>query len=553
MARNKGPKPTPFSYLLIRWLFRAVLKVFYGTIVIENEEYLPKPGEACIVCANHVNSLTDAILLMTASKDFLRMTAKSTQFGRKSFTSWLIENSGALPLQRKMDVAEGVHIDNSGVMDKLYKALEDGDAICLFPEGMSRYRPSMMPLKTGVARIISEVLTRKRDDPNYEITLLTCSITYMNRQHFRSDVLLSFNPPIKFTPQECQNLIAPVDFSNIKKLTNFMATQISAGTLDSPSWDVIRTAKTAAKIYAPLGTKMTLGDYVRVVRVFIEGFKKTGKGWTQTRERSLSWDQPDKPILEETGLQDESPGPTISSRDRRKQAEEIDKLAKDLETYQKELVKLGIKDERIKAGPLSRYSILLRLFTRTTWLVVLLMLSCPGLILWSPVFAMTIWSSSRLKKSGPQDDVWDEIAQHKLLVGLFTGCCVWFATVLFTFPIGFLTFFLVPAAMWMSLRFLEDAIADFRAANGLTTLLRIGPAGVIELAKVREGLYNRVRALAVNTLSLPADPEKYFKERGGREKGRVRGPWESGTKYFSIKRRRKRDWDEILRIWPHDE
>lgn len=51
--------------------------------------------------------------------------------------------------------------------------------MCLFPEGMSRYRPALSPLKTGVARIVSEVLTRRRDDPDFEITLLTCSITYM--------------------------------------------------------------------------------------------------------------------------------------------------------------------------------------------------------------------------------------------------------------------------------------------------------------------------------------------------------------------------------------
>ena len=32
-------------------------------------------------------------------------------------------------------------------------------------------------------------------------------------------------------------------------------------------------AKLAARIYAPLGTGMSLGDYVRVVRTFLEAFK----------------------------------------------------------------------------------------------------------------------------------------------------------------------------------------------------------------------------------------------------------------------------------------
>ena len=36
---------------------------------------------------------------------------------------------------------------------------------------------------------------------------------------------------------------------------------------------IIRTSKLAAQIYAPLGTTMSLGDYVRVCRTFIEVFK----------------------------------------------------------------------------------------------------------------------------------------------------------------------------------------------------------------------------------------------------------------------------------------
>ena len=52
-----------------------------------------------------------------------------------------------------------------------------------------------------------------------------------------------------------------------------MHQQISSGTLDAPSWRLIRIAKLAARIYAPLGTTMTLGDYVRVVRTFLEAFK----------------------------------------------------------------------------------------------------------------------------------------------------------------------------------------------------------------------------------------------------------------------------------------
>ena len=46
--------------------------------------------------------------------------------------------------------------------------------------------------------------------------------------------------------------------------------------MDSPSWNLVRIAKLAARVYAPLGTRMSLGDYVRVERAFLEAFKTSG-------------------------------------------------------------------------------------------------------------------------------------------------------------------------------------------------------------------------------------------------------------------------------------
>jgi len=68
-----------------------------------------------------------------------------------------------------------------------------------------------------------------------------------------------------------------VDFANIRALTSTVQEKICSGALNSPSWDLIRTAKLAARMYAPLGTMMTLGDYVRIIRSFLEAFKTVQK------------------------------------------------------------------------------------------------------------------------------------------------------------------------------------------------------------------------------------------------------------------------------------
>lgn len=262
---------------------------------------------------------------------------------------------------------------------------------------------------------------------------------------------------------------------------------ISSGTIDAPSWDLVRSAKLASRMYAPLGTRMSLGDHVRLTRTFSEALKAS-----------------EHPHEHGADLEIQSGH----------------------KNYQDRLVRLGIKDDRIRR-PLTRRTILLRTCIRLLWSLFLFIISIPGLILWTPVFLTTFYAVHNFKKSGP----------------------IWDTSIMLTLPFASFTAVVVPLLMWITLRWLEDAIAAFRAFTALTRLLRVGEATAREMRDVREDLYAKVKDLAVGTLGLPEDPEKHFMERGGREKGRVRGKLESGAKYFSVRRRRKRDWNETLRLY----
>ncbi|KAG7098823.1 hypothetical protein E1B28_000727 [Marasmius oreades] len=524
--RRPGPTPTPWSYWLIRLLFKFVLKIFYGTIVVENTHLIPEDGFPCIVCANHSNSLTDALLLVTSipskKRKMLRLTAKSTQFGKKTFTSWLIENAGTVPIQRKRDF-EGQEVDNTEVMHHLMKALEVGDAVCLFPEGFSRYHPTIAPFKTGVARLVSDVLSKNRSHSDFKISILTCSITYMHRQHFRSDVLVTFHEPMVFTPKDNPELLKPVDYNVIRDLTAQMHQQISHGTLDSPSWGLVRTSKLAARIYAPLGTRMSLGDHVRVVRTFLDAFKTVRK----KRDQSLVQQEDDQHNID----------PSF-----------ISELETDLKAYQDQLEKCGIKDDRIRREILPRRTIIYRMILRLTWASFLLIISMPGLLLSLPVYVVTFYAVRNFKKTGPVFDTYDEIAQYKLIYGLISGVAVWVIGVLATLPFVLITSLLIPALMWMTLRWIEDAVSSFRSFTALGRLFLIGKDTLKEMYDQRKELHGRIMDMAI-ALDLPANPEEYFAQAGGKQKGRVQGLWESKAKYFSIRRRRKRDWNETLRLY----
>ena len=84
-----------------------------------------------------------------------------------------------------------------------------------------------------------------------------------------------------------------------------MHQQISQGTLSATSWMLIRNAKLAANIYAPLGTEMSLGNYVRIVRTFLEAFRLAeaakkgdfGKGSASEGEAEGTMERLDEKII----------------------------------------------------------------------------------------------------------------------------------------------------------------------------------------------------------------------------------------------------------------
>ncbi|CAE6457764.1 unnamed protein product [Rhizoctonia solani] len=581
MSQAKKPdiKPTPWAYFFVRsGLYvggeklpphavlatqQFVLKVFYGTIVVENEHFIPSNGEAC-------NSLTDALVLVASV---------SSKFGKPTFQSWLIESAGTLPIKRRKDHAEG-QADNTVVMEALVKALTEGDAICLFPEGMSRYHPSVAPMKTGVARIASDVLTQQKDNPDFRLTLLTCSITYMHREHFRSDVLVSFNPPLQLDPKTHSGLLncPPNEPSTtqhaVRSLTTFLYDQITQGTITAPSWKIIRTAKAAARIYVPLGTGMGLGDWVRVVGRFAGEAGFGGVGKIRSRKSSLHSSAPNAEKSRIAGAQWQPGSPEeeniVEKIEPSSVSDEfVETLAQDVQLYQTHLERLGLKDFRVlQYNTLSRRRIASRILIRMPLILVLVTLALPGLVLWLPVFATVSYFTKKHKQTGPVWDTYDEISQTKLIYGLAAGTITWLSVCIITLPFASATALFVPGIMWMTLRWTEDLVAGVRSIVALTRLLLVGKPEMNKTLLWREDIHARIMELATERLELPANPEKFFSTKsspgprwdtkGGADKGRTQGLWARGARYFSLRRRRKRDWNETMRWYdqtylPEDE
>ncbi len=141
----------PAASRLWRALARFLAGLFYRRVEVAGLERVPPTGPL-IVAANHQQGLMDGILLTAALPRRLRPIAKAPLF-RYPVIGQLARLSGAIPVHRRQDLGGG-SVDNEAMFSAAWQALGRGEALLIFPEGMSQGEPALMPLRTGTARLL---------------------------------------------------------------------------------------------------------------------------------------------------------------------------------------------------------------------------------------------------------------------------------------------------------------------------------------------------------------------------------------------------------------
>ena len=130
---------------LVGWLATVIAHVFYRVDVIG----APPASGPLLLLPNHPNALLDpAIVIATAGRP-VRFLAKSTLF--RGGSGLLMRAAGAIPVYRKQDAIQLRRNDET--FAAVDAALARGEAICLFPEGISHSSGMLEPLRTGAARM----------------------------------------------------------------------------------------------------------------------------------------------------------------------------------------------------------------------------------------------------------------------------------------------------------------------------------------------------------------------------------------------------------------
>ena len=111
-------------------------------------EHLPATGPGVVV-SNHV-SFVDALVLAAASRRPLRFVMDHTIF-RLPVLSFVFRTARAIPIAPRKEDPE--------LLERAYaeigRALDDGDLVCIFPEGRITTTGEMNPFRPGIERILA--------------------------------------------------------------------------------------------------------------------------------------------------------------------------------------------------------------------------------------------------------------------------------------------------------------------------------------------------------------------------------------------------------------
>lgn len=145
------------------------------------------PSGAVLILPNHPNALLDPAVVWATSGRHIRFLAKSTLFDGP--LKPLLVAAGAIPVYRRIDQA-GDTSENARTFATVAAALAVGEAICLFPEGVSHSTGRLQPLRTGAAR-----MALAAEAVGTRVAVVPVGLNFDRKTTFRSRVTVMYGEP----------------------------------------------------------------------------------------------------------------------------------------------------------------------------------------------------------------------------------------------------------------------------------------------------------------------------------------------------------------------
>jgi len=229
-------------YQVMRWLLGLALGFYFRRIERFHAERVPPAGPV-LLTANHPNSVTDPFVIGAALPRKVNFMA-TVQMFRFAPLKWLLTRCGVIPVNRVQDDPRGMR----SVMDTfeaVYRALERGEAVALFPEGITHDDPQLKEVKTGAARMALEL--EHRHGGKLGLQIVPVGLTFSAKELYRSDALVNFGEPIR-----AADFLADYETSRkecIRRLTHEIEMRIQALILHIPNLEQARIVAAVKRLY----------------------------------------------------------------------------------------------------------------------------------------------------------------------------------------------------------------------------------------------------------------------------------------------------------------
>lgn len=202
------------------------------------------PDGPVLVIANHPNSLMDGLVIMKSSGRRVRPLARAPLF-EDPLLGHVLKGLGALPVYRPEDFP-GETWRNESTFAAAVDALNLGEAVLIFPEGLSHSESRLVRIKTGAARIALEA----EEAANWELGLqiLPVGLTYQRKHAIRGRVAMSVGEPFGIGAWRWQRERHAWDA--VESLTDAMRVALENVTLNLPSPEDRALIDAADALYA---------------------------------------------------------------------------------------------------------------------------------------------------------------------------------------------------------------------------------------------------------------------------------------------------------------
>lgn len=227
---RRGSRPTT-------WLARLSAALYFRVRYSGN---LVPPEGSVLLVANHPNSLLDAVLVLAAARRPVRFLAKAPLFD-DPLTGWFVRLGGAIPVHRRQDTPMGA-VQNDAMFSSVHEALLAGDAIGLFPEGISHSGASLAPLRTGAARIALGAAA----ELGHAFPIVPVGLVFHAKGTFRSRALVLRGEPVGWDDLAGQRTD---DIDSVRELTTRIEASLRRQTINLQSWQDQPAVEMAVRIW----------------------------------------------------------------------------------------------------------------------------------------------------------------------------------------------------------------------------------------------------------------------------------------------------------------